>query len=66
MRNSKIQFVRSLGYLDPHGHLYSALMLQPKSSAPLRRLACCSSTVALPGAVGGAGMERARHDAESL
>ena len=30
MRNSKIQFVRSLGYLDPHGHLYSALMLQPR------------------------------------
>lgn len=30
MRNSKIQFVRSLGYLDSHGHLYSALMLQPR------------------------------------
>ena len=30
MRNSKIQFVRSLGYLDPHRHLYSALMLQPR------------------------------------
>ena len=30
MRNSKIQFIRSLGYLDPHGHLYSALMLQPR------------------------------------
>ena len=30
MRNSKIQFVRSLGYLDAHGHLYSALMLQPR------------------------------------
>ena len=30
MRNSKIQFVRSLGYLDQHGHLYSALMLQPR------------------------------------
>jgi hypothetical protein len=30
MRNSKVQFVRSLGYLDIHGHLYSALMLQPR------------------------------------
>jgi hypothetical protein len=32
MRNSKIQFIRSLGYLDPHAddHLYSALMLQPR------------------------------------
>ena len=30
MRNSKIQFIRSLGYLDSHGHLYSALMLQPR------------------------------------
>ena len=30
MRNSRIQFVRSLGYLDSHGHLYSALMLQPR------------------------------------
>jgi hypothetical protein len=32
MRNSKVQFVRSLGYLDPHSddHLYSALMLQPR------------------------------------
>ena len=32
MRNSKIQFIRSLGYLDPHpdDQLYSALMLQPR------------------------------------
>ena len=32
MQNSKTQFIRSLGYLDPHpdDHLYSALMLQPR------------------------------------
>jgi hypothetical protein len=32
MRNSKIQFIRSLGYVDPHpdDQLYSALMLQPR------------------------------------
>ena len=32
MRNSKIQFIRSLGYLDPEpdDRLYSALMLQPR------------------------------------
>jgi hypothetical protein len=32
MRNSKIQFIRSLGVLDPHpdDYLYSALMLQPR------------------------------------
>ena len=32
MRNSKDQFIRSLGYLDPHAddRLYSALMLQPR------------------------------------
>ena len=32
MRNSKLQFIRSLGYLDPHpdDRLYSALMLQPR------------------------------------
>jgi Domain of unknown function (DUF4395) len=32
VRNSNIQFIRSLGYLDPHSddHLYSALMLQPR------------------------------------
>ena len=32
MRNSKLQFIRSLGYPDPHAddHLYSALMLQPR------------------------------------
>jgi hypothetical protein len=32
MRNSRIQFVRSLGYLapDPDGGLYSALMFQPR------------------------------------
>ena len=32
MRNSKIQFIRSQGFLDPHpdDHLYSALMLQPR------------------------------------
>jgi uncharacterized protein DUF4395 len=32
MQNSKIQFIRSLGYLEPHpdDHLYSALMLQPR------------------------------------
>ena len=32
MRNSKIQFIRSQGYLDPHpdDQLYSALMLQPR------------------------------------
>ena len=32
MRNSKNQFIRSLGYLDPHpdDQLYSALMLQPR------------------------------------
>jgi len=32
VRNSKDQFIRSLGYLDPHAddRLYSALMLQPR------------------------------------
>ena len=32
MRNSQNQFMRSLGYLDPHpdDQLYSALMLQPR------------------------------------
>jgi hypothetical protein len=32
MRHSKIQFISSLGYLDPEGddRLYSALMLQPR------------------------------------
>jgi Domain of unknown function (DUF4395) len=32
MRNSKLQFILSLGYLDPHAgnRLYSALMLQPR------------------------------------
>ena len=32
MRNSTKQFIRSLGYLDPHpdDQLYSALMLQPR------------------------------------
>jgi hypothetical protein len=32
MRNSKIQFIHSQGYLDPHAddQLYSALMLQPR------------------------------------
>ena len=32
MRNSKMQFIHSLGYLDarPDDHLYSALMLQPR------------------------------------
>ena len=32
MRNSKLQFIRSLGYLDPYpdDHLYSGLMLQPR------------------------------------
>ena len=37
MRNSKVQFIRSLGYLDPHpdDQLYSALMLQPRIIAGL-------------------------------
>jgi hypothetical protein len=32
MRNSKIQFIRSQGFLDPQpdDHLYAALMLQPR------------------------------------
>lgn len=32
MRNSKLQFIRSLGYLEPRAddRLYSALMLQPR------------------------------------
>ena len=32
MRNSRLQFIRSQGFLDPHpdDHLYSALMLQPR------------------------------------
>jgi Domain of unknown function (DUF4395) len=32
MRNSKIRFIRSQGFLDPHPdeQLYSALMLQPR------------------------------------
>ena len=32
MRNSKLQFIRSLGYLNPDSddQLYSALMLQPR------------------------------------
>ena len=46
MRNSKIQFIRSLGYLDsrPDDHLYSALMLQPRIVGAVTLIGVLSQT----------------------